>query len=650
MPLPPLTPTIVDNFTGSNGSINGRTASGGATWSAPLFSVHSAAIITSNQLGGSASDVSAALSSVDFGPNCYVGFTWGSAWSAGVYLYARIQQDSFPITYPGSYDLYYCYSAVDNISVTRVIAGTGVYIGSLGDTTHSWASGDKVAITFTEVPGGTEIIGYFDSGSGWTRMAYPILDANPGRPSNAGHIGVEIDSNATPRIDDLVAGQLVLPSSSDSYSTVILGDTPLAYYVMNEDVNAFETQPLDTFDRANGGLGTNWSNDPFGWGANTLTINTNQVGASVAQASQYWNVSDYGPDCEVAIDVPVVPSAGKRMSIYARADTTGHNGYELLYYDGIGFRLFSVTAGIETQLGGDIAWTLNNTDKFGLRCIGSSIEAWVYTASLSDWTRLAVRTDTTYNSAGKFAVYIEDTTTRIDNFRGGSISSVWQLPLDYSGNGYHMDTRHGIQTHGVVGPISVNPGDVAIFNDDTVESRYRYRNGLSTQLTSGDVFSLECWAKPKDTTFGAEEGLVNLCLSGGGAIYIVDGNLDGIAQVQLAKSEVAVIALSTNNIADALWHHIVATKNGTTSKIYLDGIECTGTVTNATCVANGNASNFFTEGPGYVSFDGSLTRIAIYNYALSATQVLNHYNAATQAPFSAKVPIFQALSSVRSAW
>jgi hypothetical protein len=82
------------------------------------------------------------------------------------------------------------------------------------------------------------------------------------------------------------------------------------------------------------------------------------------------------------------------------------------------------------------------------------------------------------------------------------------------------------------------------------------------------------------------------------------------------------------------WTHLVLTYNGTNAIFYVNGVAF-GPYANPTYYNNpgiGPASDLLVgEGPntGQVPYDGYVDEIAIYNYALSATQVTNHYAVGT---------------------
>lgn len=192
-------------------------------------------------------------------------------------------------------------------------------------------------------------------------------------------------------------------------------------------------------------------------------------------------------------------------------------------------------------------------------------------------------------------------------------------PQDSSGNGNH--------TVGVSGtPIYSQPG---LISDPSARSirleaasvEYFWAADSAT-LSYADTFTLEAWVK-RASLSAAEEGLV-VRLSQGGGMYLEPANT-----LMIAKSEVAVIANSTTTIADTTnAHHVVVTKNGATTKLYIDGVDRTGAVTDATCVDNDQNVWIGIEGPGYASFDGYISEVAVYPTALSAARIQAHYVAA----------------------
>ena len=80
----------------------------------------------------------------------------------------------------------------------------------------------------------------------------------------------------------------------------------------------------------------------------------------------------------------------------------------------------------------------------------------------------------------------------------------------------------------------------------------------------------------------------------------------------------------TTALSTGAWHHVVATfENGTTMKIYMDGVYKTQRTSTSASTGTGGT---FTIAGATSDFNGQIDDIRIYNYALTATQVKTLYN------------------------
>jgi Concanavalin A-like lectin/glucanases superfamily/Hint domain len=97
----------------------------------------------------------------------------------------------------------------------------------------------------------------------------------------------------------------------------------------------------------------------------------------------------------------------------------------------------------------------------------------------------------------------------------------------------------------------------------------------------------------------------------------------------------------TTNYADGNWHHVVYTCSPSTSSqvLYVDGVAvATGSV--ATAVSSTAAYYRLAEDASGIFYTGLLTEVAVYNAALTATQVTNHYfamNSGSQSTYESVV-------------
>jgi len=147
----------------------------------------------------------------------------------------------------------------------------------------------------------------------------------------------------------------------------------------------------------------------------------------------------------------------------------------------------------------------------------------------------------------------------------------------------------------------------------------------TTPLDVGDNVTMEAWVNLYGVSPGGTRGIVS---KGNGAWYM---RMDGTTRaIVLVKSRVAVIVNSTAGVPTSGWHHVVATKAGATCKLYIDSVDVTGSVTNATLIDNDETVSIGIDtypSGGVELFQGGIDEVAVYNRALSAAEVLAHYQA-----------------------
>ena len=186
---------------------------------------------------------------------------------------------------------------------------------------------------------------------------------------------------------------------------------------------------------------------------------------------------------------------------------------------------------------------------------------------------------------------------------------------DSSGNALH-GTYQNTPTLGVDGALqSDSNGAVTLNGSDeyvTVAD-----NAL---LDPGDTFTLEAWVY-YTTTPAVAQVIIDKGVNGY-QLYIKSTD-----QLVLDKDNASEIVVSTITVSKNVWSHVVATKSGSTVKLYINGVDVSGTVTNLTIVGTATALNIGRQHTSNYYFNGSLDEVAIYPTALSAARVLAHYNA-----------------------
>lgn len=197
-------------------------------------------------------------------------------------------------------------------------------------------------------------------------------------------------------------------------------------------------------------------------------------------------------------------------------------------------------------------------------------------------------------------------------------------PQDSSGNGNHFTTGPfggGTLSYSQTGALASDPTSKSIRWNAIAD----IRTPDHATLDLGDVFTMEMWVKR--ATDGDQQDIMG---KGAGAYFW--RFLPTTNQLQLGRFGVADIVESTVAItADGEFHHVVATKNGATVKLYVDTADVTGTVTNSTAVnttVGFNIGSQGADGPNDVGVDGWLDEVAVYPTALSLARVQAHYDAA----------------------
>jgi len=171
--------------------------------------------------------------------------------------------------------------------------------------------------------------------------------------------------------------------------------------------------------------------------------------AALLRAS-YWTPGNFGPDVEAYATLAVVTNNQQAYDVYARVQQEGgsgtHDGYVARLNTSGDIELRLITNGSGSALGpAPFSITPAAGMKLGIRCHGSTIESW-YQPSGGAWTLIGSVTDTTYPSAGKVGLGVNNNLSqagRIDDFYAGTITS----GLPYTTNREAWTSRGaGVQT------------------------------------------------------------------------------------------------------------------------------------------------------------------------------------------------------------
>lgn len=198
---------------------------------------------------------------------------------------------------------------------------------------------------------------------------------------------------------------------------------------------------------------------------------------------------------------------------------------------------------------------------------------------------------------------------------------------DISGHGY-TGTIHGSVTFGQSGALAVST-DTAMQLDGSTA----YVSLPAILLPNITAFSVECWFKVASTAnlanapvfIGNDDPQHNLVgFNFGANPHGTDGLFFNVAVNGVWKQATSSTVFSANT-----WYHIAATYDGSTLRIYTNGVQ-TGSLAASGIMTVSNNPVLIGAMIGPTSYlNGFLDEPVIYNSLLSASRVLAHYNAGT---------------------
>ena len=156
------------------------------------------------------------------------------------------------------------------------------------------------------------------------------------------------------------------------------------------------------------------------------------------------------------------------------------------------------------------------------------------------------------------------------------------------------------------------------------------------------TFSVEAWAKGDSAQNGNSAGIVAKGAWSAEQFTLDTGGTSSSYRFTMRDAQNNLrTATSNTNFPDANWHHLVGVLDEVHSNLtfYVDGVKVANTLlptaTNgvlSSAVPVSIGARLGSDGAYSQQFFGNVNDVAIYNYALSASQVTNHYLAAGIAP------------------
>ena len=172
-------------------------------------------------------------------------------------------------------------------------------------------------------------------------------------------------------------------------------------------------------------------------------------------------------------------------------------------------------------------------------------------------------------------------------------------------------------TLGVAGALAGDP-DSAVALDGSNGSA---SVPATASLNVGDRFTIEAWVRRQRT------GVTETIASKQNNSWLLEFN--DANQLTLRRSTVADVVSSTSAITDTAWHYLAATKDGASVHLYIDGRDVTGPVLSPQTMADNTQPLEIGDSISSSYLQGTVDELALYNNALNASQIANHYSTAT---------------------
>ena len=151
-----------------------------------------------------------------------------------------------------------------------------------------------------------------------------------------------------------------------------------------------------------------------------------------------------------------------------------------------------------------------------------------------------------------------------------------------------------------------------------------------SSIVTGGSISVSVWAKwiTTGTTIDAIQVLVdNNHSSSPIQGFVLQDRPDLSKSIQFGTQFDSNGAVSTFQVGDGTWHHIVGTNDTVTSKLYIDGILNNSAPQGGLATVQPNISiGYWQFTPGR-QLNGNISQVSIYDRALSASEVLQNYDA-----------------------
>lgn len=194
---------------------------------------------------------------------------------------------------------------------------------------------------------------------------------------------------------------------------------------------------------------------------------------------------------------------------------------------------------------------------------------------------------------------------------------------DSSGNGNHA-TYINAPVLGVAGVMQDGSGNAAV-SLDGIDDGVLGSDWAAFEFAGAAPFTLECWVNLD--SFGPDFAmLIDKQITGSGAGWelVIEA---AFAKVRFARTGGGSVSSPNNSVELGVATHVAATYDGVDGTVYLNGVSvATANISAAAMSGNTEPLRFgYDAGSADFHLDGTLDEVAIYDRALTASEVEEHY-------------------------
>jgi uncharacterized protein (TIGR02145 family) len=150
--------------------------------------------------------------------------------------------------------------------------------------------------------------------------------------------------------------------------------------------------------------------------------------------------------------------------------------------------------------------------------------------------------------------------------------------------------------------------------------------GDSNTLDITDNYTVSAWIKPNGWGEGNQYGRIFQKGNSTSSRYVLFIDKSSSETIIFCKNDTDYDA-TNGSISLNQWQHVAATYDGTTLKLYIDGIQNVNTYSGANLSVNGDSLYIGNRNTQDRTFDGFIDEVKIYPYARTAEEIRQDYNA-----------------------